>query len=215
MMKINTASRNMACAMFLFASAVLLAASATPPRQQAQEEKTTPKVDLLLDSKSSKVRWELGGSLHTVHGTFRATRGKVNFDPSDGKASGEIVVDAKSGESGNDSRDKKMHKDVLESAKFGEIVFLPDRVEGKVMPAGLSTIQLHGTFDIHGTKQELTIPMQVELSADHWKGSGKFKVPYAQWGMKNPSNFFLKVDSFVEVEVEMSGSVQTASHAAD
>lgn len=212
-MKINTASRNIACAMFLLASAVLLAASATPPRPQAQETKNTQKIDLLIDPTSSKVRWELGGSLHTVHGTFRVTRGKVNFDATVGQAGGEIVVDAKSGESGNDSRDKKMHKDVLESAKFGEIVFHPDRVEGKVLPAGPSTIQLHGTFDSHGTKQELAIPLEVELSADHWKASGKFKVPYVKWGMKNPSNFFLKVDSVVEVAVEMSGSVQTAASA--
>jgi len=214
-MKINTASRNIACVMFLIASAVLLAASATPPRQQAQEGKKAQQIELLVDPRSSTVRWELGGSLHTVHGTFPVTRGKVNFDATAGRAGGQIVVDAKSGESGNDSRDKKMHKDVLESAKFAEIVFHPDRVEGKVLPAGHSTIQLHGTFDIHGTQQELTIPLEVELSADHWKASGKFKIPYVKWGLKNPSNFFLKVDSVVEVAVEMSGSVQATAAARD
>ena len=46
-------------------------------------------------------------------------RGSLQVDPATGKASGEIVVDATSGKSDNDGRDKKMHKDVLESAKFG------------------------------------------------------------------------------------------------
>jgi len=202
--------RNLFCGAFLAVIALFLAASAAPRWPKPHDDKPTGATVLSVDTSNSKVKWELGGSLHTVHGTFRVTRGKVEFDASSGKASGEIVVDAKSGESGNDSRDKKMHNDVLESAKFGEIVFYPDRVEGKVASSGASTIQIHGTFDIHGGKQELTIPMQVELSADHWKGTGKFKVPYAQWGMKNPSNFFLKVDSSVEVEVEMNGGVQGA-----
>ena len=206
MVKMNTAWRNSAGVLFLFVCAVLLAASATPPRTNLQESKTQ-KIALSIDSSASKVRWELSGNLHTVHGTFQITRGKVGFDPSNGTASGEIVVDAKTGESGNDSRDKKMHKDVLESAKYGEIVFHPDRVEGKVSLAGSSTVQIHGMFDIHGSKHELTLPMQMELAADHWKGSGKFTVPYSEWGMKNPSNFFLKVDSSVSVEIEMSGTL--------
>lgn len=214
MLKINRFGRNIAGSMFLLASAVLLSASAMPPRTNFQDQKAQ-KLGLSIDSSVSKVRWELGGSLHDVHGSFQIARGKVSFDPSNGRAGGEIVVDAKSGESGNNSRDKKMHKDVLESAKFGEIAFHPDRVEGKVSLVGSSAVQVHGTFEIHGSMHELTIPMQVEFSTDHWKGSGKFKVPYSEWGMKNPSNFFLKVDSSVDVEVEISGNLQSVSEKAD
>ena len=203
--------RNLFCGGFLIVTALFLAASASPRWPKSQSGKPAGTLVLSLNPVISKVKWELGGSVHTVHGTFKCTRGKVEFDPTSGKANGEIVVDAKSGESNNDSRDKKMHKDVLESEKFGEIVFHPDHIEGKVAIGESSAIQIHGTLDIHGSKQQLTIPMQVELAADHWKGTGKFKVPYAQWGMKNPSNFFLKVDSSVEIELEMNGSAQGAA----
>jgi hypothetical protein len=50
----------------------------------------------------------LESSIHSVHGTFRVKRGTVSFDSTTGYASGEIVVDAASGESRNDSRDRKI-----------------------------------------------------------------------------------------------------------
>ena len=42
----------------------------------------------------------LESSAHSVHGTFRVKRGNISFDSATGKAGGEIVVDAASGESG-------------------------------------------------------------------------------------------------------------------
>ena len=76
-----------------------------------------------VDAAHSAVHWTLDSSVHTVHGTFRVKRGTLSFDSASGKASGEIVVDATSGESGNDSRDHKMHNEVLESSKYTEVIF--------------------------------------------------------------------------------------------
>jgi len=88
--------------------------------------------------------------VHTVHGSFAFKKGNLHLDTSTGKARGEIVVDATSGNSGNDSRDKKMHKEVLESGQYADIVFRPDRVEGEIMPRGAFTVQVHGLFAMHG-----------------------------------------------------------------
>jgi hypothetical protein len=46
------------------------------------------------------------------------------------------------------------------------------------------------------------------LTGDHWKGSAKFSVPYIQWGLKSPSTFLLKADPAVDVELELSGTLQ-------
>src|SRR5690349_10103639 len=124
-----------------------------------------------IDPVQSSVHWTLGSSLHTVHGTFALKRGSLQVDPATGKASGEIVVDATSGESGNDGRDKKMHKDVLESGQFGEIIFRPDSVSGKLERRGDSTMQIHGIFVLHGSEHELTAPAQASVSDGHWTGS--------------------------------------------
>ena len=150
-------------------------------------------------------------SLHTVHGTFALKRGSLQIDPATGKARGEIVVDAASGESGSDGRDKKMHKEVLESGKYGEIVFRPDNITGKLESQGESAIQIHGIFVLHGSGHELTVPAEANLSGDHWAGSAKFGIPFIEWGLKNPSTWLLKVDHSVDVELELKGTIQAQS----
>jgi polyisoprenoid-binding protein YceI len=118
---------------------------------------------------------------------------------------GEIVLDATSAKTGNDTRDNKMHKDVLESARFPEITFQPDHVEGTIAMQGASRVQLHGVFTIHGAKHEMTVPTEVEISPQHWQATSHFVVPYVAWGMKDPSNLFLHVKDSVEIEVKLAG----------
>ena len=89
-------------------------------------------IALQLDPAHTTVKISLGASLHTVHGTFQLKSGTLQLDTASGKVSGAIAVDAKSGETGNGSRDRKMHKDVLESERYSEILFRPDRLEGTV-----------------------------------------------------------------------------------
>ena len=184
----------------------LLVLSALP--QHAAPKVPASDVVFSLDVAHSKVTWSLGTTFHTVHGSFALKKGTLRLDPATGKASGEIIVDAASGKSGNDSRDKKMHKEVLESGRYAEVVFRPDRVEGKIAPQGTSTMQVHGILVLHGSEHELTLPVQAELAADHWTGNAQFSVPFIDWGLKNPSTFFNKVNHAVEIELELKGNLQ-------
>lgn len=146
--------------------------------------------------------------MHTVEGSFQAKRGEVHYDVATSKASGEIVFDATSGKTGNDSRDKKMHRDVIESAKFSEIAFRPDYAQGQLSPQGDSTLQVHGQFSIHGAEHEITIPVVVHLEGSTWTATADFTVPYVNWGMKNPSVLFLRVGNDVKVRFHAAGTVQ-------
>jgi len=153
----------------------------------------------------------LGDVLHTVRGTFQLKRGGLQFEPASGKISGEIVVDATSGESGSGMRDRKMHKEVLESEQYPEISFRPDRIEGAVVSQGKSSVRVHGVFNIHGVEREITVPADVEMSADRWTATVHFTVPYEKWGMKNPSTLFLRVKDSVEIDLVAAGSVAKRS----
>jgi polyisoprenoid-binding protein YceI len=188
------------------AIAALLVLSALP--QHATPQTATGELALVLDPATSKVHWTLDSSLHTVHGTFALKKGTVRVELASGKASGEIVADATSGNSGNDGRDKKMHREILESGRYAEVVFRPDRVEGKITSQGACSVRIHGIFMLHGSEHELTIPVQAELGTDHWSGSAKFDIPYVEWGLKNPSNFLLKANHAVNIELELKGSLQ-------
>jgi polyisoprenoid-binding protein YceI len=160
-----------------------------------------------LDPSQTTVKFTLGDVLHTVHGTFRLKRGALQLEPDSGKLSGEIVVDATSGESGSGMRDRKMHKEVLESEQYPEIAFRPDRIEGPITSQGKSAVKVHGMFSIHGVDREIMVPAEVEISADHWTATVHFTIPYAKWGMKNPSTLFLRVNDTVEIDLAASGSV--------
>ncbi len=206
----SSRSRLAAVVYFLVAAPIaLLVLSALP--QHAAPQHPANEIVLGIDPAQSKVRWTLGSTVHAVHGTFAFKKGNLQLDMSTGKARGEIIVEATSGNSGNDSRDKKMHKEVLESGKYTEVIFRPDRVEGQITPRGIFTVQVHGFFDLHGSQHELTVPVQAELSEDHWTGSAKFNVPFIDWGLKNPSNFFLRVNHTVEIELELKGNLQNAA----
>jgi polyisoprenoid-binding protein YceI len=191
----------------LVAAPVALAALSALP-QHAAPQPPPNEIVLGIDPAQSKVHWTLESTVHTVHGSFAFKKGNLQLETSTGKASGEIIVDAASGSSGNDGRDRKMHKDVLESGKYTEVIFRPDRVEGKIAPQGVFTTQVHGLFVLHGSGHELTVPVQVELAGDHWRGTAKFNVPFIDWGLKNPGNFFLRVNHSVEIELELKGSLQ-------
>jgi len=202
-------SRNRLPAVICFLAAApvtLVVLSALP--QHAAPQPPANEIILGVDPGQSKVHWTLGTTLHTVHGAFAFKNGTLQLDLASGKASGEIAVYATSGDSGNDSRDRKMHKEVLESARYPDVVFRPDRVEGKIVPHGTFTVQVHGTFVMHGGEHELTVPVEAEFAGDHWTGSAKFNVPFIDWGLKNPSSFFLKVNHAVEIELEMKGNLQ-------
>src|SRR6202142_3078933 len=95
-------------------------------------------IALDLDTTRSTVQFTLADVLHTVHGNFKVKHGAMRYDPLTGRISGDVVIDATSGESGSDARDRRMHKNILESDRFPEIVFTPDRMEGTVAPQGAS-----------------------------------------------------------------------------
>lgn len=164
-----------------------------------------------LDPAQTTVAFTLGDVLHTVHGTFHLKQGKIQFDDATGEASGELVVDALSGESGNASRDKKMHKENLESSKYSEITFTPQHIKGAVATNGKSQVDVDGLLMLHGESRPFTLTLQVELQGGAGSADTAFVVPYEKWGVKNPSTFLLRVSDKVQISVHSVGRLAPAS----
>ena len=192
---------------FLFAITVLLSAAPAPPRlQSAAPAPAAHAITLNVDPSQCKLHFIVDTTLHTVHGTFALKSGSLHFDPQTGKADGSIIVNAVSGESGNTSRDQRMHKEILETWKFADVTFRPTQIDGQVSLTAPSDFKVHGIITLHGADHELIATVHSEFTGDHWKGTAKFDVPYIQWGIKDPSNFLLKVKPVVNVELELSGA---------
>lgn len=160
-----------------------------------------------FDPAQTQVHFTLGAFLHTVHGEFKLTKGAMQFDPSTGAASGEIEIDASTGESGNAGRDRDMQAKVLESARYPAITFTPDHVEGQVARQGDSTVEVHGVLNLHGADHEVTLPMKVHIDSGRFAATTRLEIPYVKWGLKNPSNLVLHVSDTVALAIEAKGEV--------
>lgn len=173
-----------------------LVALAVEGRSYAQQ------VVVEFDPAQTEIHWTVDSTLHTVHGTFKLKRGAIRIDSATGKAGGEIVIDVAGGESGNGARDRRMQREILETGRFPEAVFTPDRVGDRFLrDAPLQRVDVHGSFLFYGAPHEMTLPVQVIQQDGKVTATTHFTVPYIAWGLKDPSRFVLKVAPEVNVEV--------------
>jgi polyisoprenoid-binding protein YceI len=179
--------------------AVLALAVILAPAALAQHQ------TFVVNPDASEVKMTLKTTHEVVNGTFHIQSGSIEFERSNPKMSGSVVVLAGSGETGNGSRDKKMNKDVLEVEQHATVSFEPKSYAGAITTSGDSTIQVTGIFTLLGTPHEITIPMLVHLEGTTATVKTHFAVPYIQWGLKDPSFMFWKAEKDVAIDLFLNG----------
>lgn len=162
---------------------------------------------LTVDPAASSVTFLLDATMHEVHGTFAVRSGELRFHPASGRLEGEVVVDAKSADTGSEGRDEEMHEKVLESGKYPTLTFVPKAFQGTLQPRGESRGTLEGEMRIHGSTHKVSLPTRVTLEGDRFTAHSTLTVPYVEWGLKDPSKFVFRVAKEVEVEIEAKGTV--------
>jgi polyisoprenoid-binding protein YceI len=160
-----------------------------------------------VNSDASEVKIKLNTTHEVVNGTFHVQSGSINFDRTASHISGIVIVAAGSGKTGNDSRDKKMNREILKVDQFATVSFAPKAYTGTVAASGDSTIQVSGVFTLLGTPHDLTIPMQIQIDGSKATARAQFVVPYVQWGLKNPSFMFWKAENDVAIDLNVVGQV--------
>lgn len=181
--------------------AVLALGAVLAPAAVAQHQ------TFVVNPDASEVKMTLKTTHEIVNGTFHLQSGSIEFDRSDPKMSGSVVVFANSGKTGNNSRDKKMKKDVLEVEQHATVSFEPKTYTGAIAPSGDSTIQVTGIFTLLGTPHEITCPVLVHLDGSSTTAKAHFVVPYIQWGLKNPSFLIWKADNDVAIDLNLVGTI--------
>jgi polyisoprenoid-binding protein YceI len=168
-------------------------------------------VDLTFDPARTTIDFTLDATMHKVHGTFQLVRGTVRYDPETGEASGRIVVDARSGDTGNAKRDRDMHGKVLKSEAHPEIVLVPERVVGDLPSEGSNDMTVVGGFRIGGARHTIEIPIAVVVHGNDAEIKARFEVPFVEWGLEDPSKFLLRVAKEVAVTVTTHATVTPAT----
>jgi polyisoprenoid-binding protein YceI len=161
----------------------------------------------VVNPDASEVKMKLNTTHEVVNGIFHVQSGSIDFDLTASHISGIVIVAAGSGKTGNDSRDKKMNKDILKVDQFATVSFAPKTYNGMIAASGDSTIQVSGVFTLLGTAHDLTIPMQIHLDGTKATAKAQFAVPYVQWGLKNPSFLIWKAENDVAIDLNLVGQI--------
>jgi polyisoprenoid-binding protein YceI len=191
-----------------FSSVGILLAVGNP----AFAQKAAP-IDINLDPAATAIHWTLGTTVHTVHGTFKLKNGSFRIDPATGNASGEIVIDATSGESADTARDHRMQSVVLESSKYPTITFRPTHVVGKVDLSAAGPVTVEGILNLHGQDHPMQMTVNLHPQAATVALAAHFAVPYVAWGLKDPSIAFFRTDKQVMLDVDATAIPAESVHA--
>lgn len=181
----------------VFALAAVLAPAAVLAQHQT----------FVVNPDASEVKMTLKTTHELVSGTFHVQSGSIEFERSTPSMSGLITVVAGSGKTDNDSRDKKMKKDILNVGQHATISFEPKTYTGNIGASGESTIQVTGVFTLLGTPHEITVPIVVRFDGASATAKGHFIVPYIQWGLKDPSFLIWKADKDVAIDLSLVGTI--------
>jgi polyisoprenoid-binding protein YceI len=162
---------------------------------------------LVLDPAATEISVTLGARLHTVRGRFALASGEVTFDPDTGAASGAIRVEAHSGDTGIDRRDRVMHEEVLDSASHPLLVLWPERVEVSRRGADALAGTLFGRFEVRGASHPIAVPFEGARRGERAHITAQFDVPWVAWGLPDPSNALLSVEKTLAVSVSARGTL--------
>ena len=161
----------------------------------------------VVNPDACEVKMTLKTTHELVNGTFHIQSGWIEFDRRAQTISGSVIVAAGSGKTGNDSRDKKMNKDILKVDQFATVSFAPKTYTGTIAASGDSTIQVNGVFTLLGNRHDLTIQMGIHMDGSKATAKAQFVVPYVQWGLKNPSFMFWKAENDVAIDLNLVGQI--------
>jgi polyisoprenoid-binding protein YceI len=156
---------------------------------------------LRVDAGSARVGFDLGATMHTVHGTAGEVTGTVSIvSGSDAGLvlDGKITIPVRALATGNERRDAKMRGESLDAGKHPEITFVPKAL-------GKDLRLLSGELTIRGVSKSVEIPVTVEAAGSRVKVDGKLDVRWADHGVPDPSAFVLRVEkvarTFFHVEL--------------
>lgn len=163
-----------------------------------------------IDAARSHVGFEMGATLHTVVGKASAVTGRITVpaspDPSGFPVGGRIRIAARTLDTGNARRDRRMRSESLAVEKYPEIVFTPSKALGGTRPAapgGPMELKLLGDLTIRDTTRPIEILVRARVGEQEIVADGEARLTFLDYGVPDPSNFLLHVDSEVKIHLHV------------
>lgn len=173
---------------------------------RAQDAQT---IAIHLNPETTSIRWTLNAPFHkAAHGSIHLKGGDIVVNPKTGLAQGEVLVDATT-LSGEDARQTaKWQQDILDTTTYPAILFHPNKVEGLSSAKGSQQVKASGAITLRGHDHLTELPLKIDIDGKQVTVTGRFTIPYTQWGLKAPSAGLLHYDKQITVDVEAHGMVR-------
>jgi polyisoprenoid-binding protein YceI len=177
------------------------------------------KVRYLVDPKVSRlsVRVSAAGLLsafgHNPTIAVRGVTGELDVAPSsldDSAVRIRIKTNGLSVQDDVNDKDRReiervMHEEVLETARFPEVVCESTRISSTSAGEGRYSVDVNGRLTLHGITRDFSIPAQVVQTGDILRAFGEFPIKQTDYGIKLVSiaGGTLKVKDEVRVSFDM------------
>jgi polyisoprenoid-binding protein YceI len=160
----------------------------------------------------NKVVFVSKAMMESIEGRTKQMEGRLVLDPANlgDTVSVHLEVDLASLDTGIGRRNKHMRENHLETAKYPRAVFDGISVHGpagaRLEPGKTATIDVEGTFTLHGVSRRLRI--YAEATYEPKAGGGRiafhatFPVALADYGISRPEFLFLKLSETQQVRVD-------------
>lgn len=176
--------------------------------QQEEQRNASGKKMLILDPTATKVTFLAGTTLGDVTGHFGMESGVIRWDVKTGKAGGLIVIDAVSGGTGSTWEDHILHGEVLQSVQYTRITYQPTKVTGALIREGSAMFHMDGILHLLNADHPLHMDITVEAAGSQLWAATHVVLPYADWGLTDPSFWFIHADKTVSLDISTTGTVQ-------
>lgn len=133
-----------------------------------------------LGPAEGSVSFKASSRLMDADGVFHRFQGEVRVNPAAlDQAAVSLTVEAASVDTGIGRRDNHLRsEDFFHVARFPRITFTSRRV----VPAG-GKVLVTGDLTLHGVSREVTVPVELELSAGAIRARGEFTLRMSDYGM--------------------------------
>ncbi|WP_233551027.1 YceI family protein [Amnibacterium setariae] len=196
---------------------------AAPSLQAQEEDAPTPTVSASVDPLAAlpsswrvargsyagyRVDERLNGTPVTVTGRNRAVSGTVETSGTRVSAA-TIVVDLRKVATSEPARDAYFRSTAIDTDRHPTATFT---LTGPIAaPAGtrigaVTEVVARGTLELHGTKREVSAPLQAVVGAESSKIAGSIPIRFSDYGVTAPDLAFVQVEKTgrIEFQVELT-----------
>lgn len=169
-------------------------------------------VSYRIDPEHSGVMFEMKATLHTVEGRTSAVAGTITRpaapSPEGFAVGGRVAIAARTLETGNGTRDKRMRSESLAVDRFPEIVFVPSRAVGSVAsfaPGSTARFKLEGSLAVRGVTKPVSIDVTARFTEQGVIADGTTTFSFLDFGVPDPSSFLLHVKPSLTIKIHIEG----------